>query len=140
MLHTWLYFVWHFTTRLGFKPATSSLLVKRQHSAWLSLDCLLSMHQCACVCHSSYTLSSGAISKPSGADFPACWQTYISALDEDLGKAQARMDGILSADGTSTSKQNEMLKAAAKQVCVCVCVSDLCSSVCVSVCVCMSAV
>ena len=53
-----------------------------------------------------------------------CWQTYISALDEDLGKAQARMDGILSADGASTSKQNEMLKAAAKQVglCVCVCV------------------
>ena len=47
-----------------------------------------------------------------------CWQTYISALDEDLGKAQARMDGILSADGNSTSKQNEMLKAAAKQVCV----------------------
>ena len=43
-------------------------------------------------------------------------QTYISALDEDLGKAQARMDGILSADGTSTSRQHEMLKAAAKQV------------------------
>ena len=51
----------------------------------------------------------------------AFWQTYISALDEDLGKAQARMDGILSADGNSTSKQNEMLKAAAKQVCLSVC-------------------
>lgn len=44
-------------------------------------------------------------------------QTYISALDEDLGKAQARMDTILSADGTSTSRQNDMLKAAARQVC-----------------------
>ena len=52
-----------------------------------------------------------------------CWQTYISALDEDLGKAQARMDAILSANGNSTSKQNEMLKAAAKQVCLSVSLS-----------------
>ena len=62
-----------------------------------------------------------------------CWQTYISALDEDLGKAQARMDGILSADGNSTSKQNEMLKAAAKQVCLPACL-PVCLSVCLSVC------
>lgn len=45
-------------------------------------------------------------------------QTYISALDEDLGRAQARMDIILGADNSSTAKQNEMLKAAAKQVTV----------------------
>ncbi|KAL0052769.1 hypothetical protein WJX82_007406 [Trebouxia sp. C0006] len=43
-------------------------------------------------------------------------QTYISALDEDLGKAQARMDIILGADNSSAAKQNELLKAAAKQV------------------------
>ena len=43
-------------------------------------------------------------------------QTYISMLDEDLGRAQARLDAILSAEGGSTSKQNELLKAAAKQV------------------------
>ncbi len=49
-------------------------------------------------------------------------QTYISALDEDLGKAQARMDIILGADNSSAAKQNELLKAAAKQVTPC-CVS-----------------
>ena len=43
-------------------------------------------------------------------------QTYISTLDEDLGRAQARLDGILSAEGGSATKQNELLKAAAKQV------------------------
>ena len=43
-------------------------------------------------------------------------QVYISALDEDLGKAQARMDVILATDGSSTTRQNELLKAAAKQV------------------------
>lgn len=50
-----------------------------------------------------------------------------------MGKAQARMDGILSADGNSTSKQNEMLKAAAKQVCLSVCVSAYFLSACLSV-------
>jgi len=49
-------------------------------------------------------------------------QTYTSALDEDLGKAQARMDIILGADNSSAAKQNELLKAAAKQVTHC-CVS-----------------
>ena len=71
------------------------------------------------------------LKQPLPLNFPMIfWQTYISALDEDLGKAQARMDGILSADGNSTSKQNEMLKAAAKQVCLPaflpVCLSSVC--------------
>ncbi len=55
-------------------------------------------------------------------------QTYISALDEDLGKAQARMDIILGADNSSAAKQNELLKAAAKQVTPC-CVS--CALICI---------
>ena len=43
-------------------------------------------------------------------------QTYSSALEEDLGKAQAHMDLLLNGEGTLSSKQNEILKAAAKQV------------------------
>ena len=43
-------------------------------------------------------------------------QTYSSALEEDLGKAQAHMDLLLNGEGTLSSKQNEILQAAAKQV------------------------
>ncbi len=41
---------------------------------------------------------------------------YSSALEEDLGKAQAHMDLLLNGEGAVSSKQNEILKAAAKQV------------------------
>jgi len=41
---------------------------------------------------------------------------YSSALEEDLGRAQAHMDLLLNGEGTLPSKQNEILKAAAKQV------------------------
>ena len=71
-------------------------------------------------------INSNQVSAVSGnhASQPACRfhqtgtvsQVYISALDEDLGKAQARMDVILATDGSSTTRQNELLKAAAKQV------------------------
>ena len=37
-------------------------------------------------------------------------------LDEDLGKAQERIGSVLAVDETSAARQNEMLKAAAKQV------------------------
>ena len=43
-------------------------------------------------------------------------QGYISVLDEDLGKAQERIGSALADDDYSAAKQNEMLKAAAKQV------------------------
>ena len=43
-------------------------------------------------------------------------QGYISLLDEDLGKAQERIGSVLADDDNSSAKQNEMLKAAAKQV------------------------
>jgi hypothetical protein len=43
-------------------------------------------------------------------------QMYSSALEEDLGRAQAHMDLLLNGEGTLPSKQNEILKAAAKQV------------------------
>ena len=43
-------------------------------------------------------------------------QGYISVLDEDLGKAQERIGSALADDDDSAAKQNEMLKAAAKQV------------------------
>ena len=43
-------------------------------------------------------------------------QGYISLLDEDLGKAQERIGSALADDHNSSAKQNEMLKAAAKQV------------------------
>ena len=41
---------------------------------------------------------------------------YSSALEEELGKAQAHMDLLLNGEGALSSKQNEILKAAAKQV------------------------
>lgn len=44
-------------------------------------------------------------------------QTYSSALEEDLNKAQAHLlDLLLNGEESLSSKQNDILKAAAKQV------------------------
>lgn len=95
---------------------------EQQHSRLLQDDVsqLQVSHSYATgLCSPGSMLQSSMLQIPSRVD--ECMlldlQTYSSALEEDLNKAQAHLlDLLLNGEESLSSKQNDILKAAAKQV------------------------